>query len=169
MRGGYRPGAGRKKGTKDSKPRATKPGKKSSKKALDPEKQKLKEMLSYDIKAKARFYNEFLSRVSKGEKLSIAEKKMMGQLAIELSANLTDDEKQKAEAENLTPLEYMLRVMNDPNEDKDMRARMAIAAAPFVHSRKGEGGGKKDERDQKAKAASSGKFAPSAPPLKVVK
>jgi hypothetical protein len=45
---------------------------------------------------------------------------------------------------------------------------MAIAAAPFIHPRKGEGNAK-DEKSERAKAAGAGKFAPSKPPLKVVK
>lgn len=70
-----------------------------------------------------------------------------------------------AAAENLTPLEYMLKVMNDPKEkDKARRDRMAVAAAPFCHPRKGEGAGKKQEKDNRAKDAGSGKFAPSAAP-----
>ena len=72
-------------------------------------------------------------------------------------------------AENLTPLEYMLRIMRDPNEDKDRRMRMAIAAAPFVHPRAGEGMGKKQDKEERAKVAGAGKFAPSKPPLRVVK
>lgn len=170
--GGYRPGAGRKKGSKDKQPRKAKPGKtkgKTSKTKLDPEKQKIKELLSFDLKAKAKFYNEFLSRVSKGEKLTIAEKKMMGQLAAELSEGLTDGEKQEAAAENLTPLDYMLKVMNNPAAESDRRDRMAIAAAPFVHPRKGEGTGKKEEKGERAKAAGSGKFAAGQAPLKVIK
>lgn len=83
---------------------------------------------------------------------------------------IPQDIKDAAKAENLDPLAYMLKVMNDPNEDKDMRARMAVAAAPYVHPRKGDGAGKKQDRDDKAKQAGAGKFAPSAPPsLKVVK
>jgi hypothetical protein len=73
-----------------------------------------------------------------------------------------------AASENLTPLEYMLKIMRDPNEDADRRARMAIAAAPFCHSRKGEGSGKEDKAER-AKQASSGKFAPSKPPIKLIK
>lgn len=74
-----------------------------------------------------------------------------------------------AASENLTPLEYMLKIMRDPNEDEDRRARMAIAAAPFCHARKGEGSGKEDKSDR-AKAAGSGKFATSPPPnIKLVK
>ncbi len=174
-RGGYRPGAGRKKGSKDKQPRKVKPGKTTKAKAkapktqLDPEKQKIKELLSFDLKAKAKFYNEFLARVSKGERLTIAEKKMMGQLATELSEGLTDDDKERASADNLTPLDYMLKVMNDPTADKERRDRMAIAAAPFLHPREGEGKGKKDEKAERAKKAGSGKFAPSRPPVRLVK
>ncbi len=34
-----------------------------------------------------------------------------------------------------TPLEYMLSVMRDNAADPELRARMAVAAAPFVHAR----------------------------------
>lgn len=73
-----------------------------------------------------------------------------------------------AASENLTPLEYMLRIMRDPNEDADRRARMAIAAAPFCHARKGEGSGK-DDKAERAKQAGSGKFAAGRPPIKLIK
>ena len=43
----------------------------------------------------------------------------------------------------------------------------AVAAAQYVHIKKGDGG-KKDEDAEKAKKAGSGKFAPSAPPKLVV-
>ncbi len=76
----------------------------------------------------------------------------------------------KAAAENLTPLDYMLKVMNDTTEeDKTRRDRMAIAACPFIHARPSEGKGKKQDKGERAKAAGLGKFAPSAPPLKLVK
>lgn len=74
-----------------------------------------------------------------------------------------------AASENLTPLEYMLEIMRNPKEDADRRARMAIAAAPFCHARKGEGSGK-NEKSDRAKTAGAGRFAASKPPnLKVVK
>jgi len=64
----------------------------------------------------------------------------------------------------------MLKVMNDPTENPDMRERMAVAAAPYRHARKGEGQGKKEDLADRAKQAWAGKFAPSAPPiLKMVK
>jgi len=83
---------------------------------------------------------------------------------------LTEKVKLGSKAKKLEPLEYMLNVMNDKDVAPDRRDRMAIAAAPFMHTRKGEGAGKKAERDEKAKTAGQGKFAPSAPPsLKVIR
>jgi len=163
--GGYRPGAGRKKGTKNTKPK--KPSK--SRKPANTEKQKLEKMLALDKKAKASFYQEYLQRVSKGERLTIQEKKLMNTLGIELAAGLNEDDKTEAKAENLDPLAYMLRVMNDPVVDVERRDKMAIASAPFIHSRKGEGN-KKEDRDDRAKKAGQGKFKPMrAPTLKAVK
>jgi len=84
----------------------------------------------------------------------------------EIPQDIIDD---AAEA-NMMPLDYMLKVLNDPNEaDKARKDRMAIAAAPFCHARKGEGAGKKEVTADRAKNAGSGKFKASAPPvLKVV-
>ena len=51
----------------------------------------------------------------------------------------------------LTPLEYMLAVMNDPTADNERRDRMAIAAAPYVHARAdAEKKGKKEQRQANA-------------------
>lgn len=66
-----------------------------------------------------------------------------------------------------TPLQYMLDVMNDPGADERLRSQMAVAAAPYMHAKKGEGG-KKDEQADKAKQAAGGRFKPAAPPLKLV-
>lgn len=49
------------------------------------ESEKIKAMLAMGIKAKARFYQEFLVRVSKGERLSVAEKRLMDQIGVELA------------------------------------------------------------------------------------
>jgi len=160
-RGGYRPGAGRKVGQKDSKPRKMT--------EAQAEAEKIRQMLTLGTKAKAKFYQEFLIRVSKGDKLSLAEKKMMDQLSVELAKELHGDEPQ-GESEGLEPLQYMLRVMNDPKEDPAVRRSMAQAAAPYCHPRKGEGVGKKDEKNERAKVAGQGRFAPSRPPgIAVVK
>lgn len=83
--------------------------------------------------------------------------------------NKTKNQKTHLRKENLLPLEFMLRVMNDTAADKERRDRMAIAAAPFCHARKGEGVGKKEEKTDKAKQAGAGKFAPGRPPIALVK
>jgi phage terminase small subunit len=70
---------------------------------------------------------------------------------------------------NMTPMDYMLMVIRDKKIDPVRRDRMAIAAAPFCHPRKGEGQGKKEEKSDRAAKAGAGRFAASAPPvLKVV-
>jgi hypothetical protein len=70
-----------------------------------------------------------------------------------------------AQPENLDPLSYMLRVMNDPTAEPERRDRLAIAAAPFVHPRANEAKkGKKELAAERAQAAASGRFAPPPPP-----
>ena len=67
----------------------------------------------------------------------------------------------------LTPLEYMLGVMNDDDADDARRDRMAMAAAPFVHARaEASAPGKKEQRQAAAEeqAQPGGKYAPPAPP-----
>lgn len=66
-----------------------------------------------------------------------------------------------------TPLEYMLKVMNDPHVEGGRRDRMAVAAAVYLHSKVGEKGVKAVRKDA-AKTASAGKFAPAAAPKLVV-
>jgi len=69
---------------------------------------------------------------------------------------------------DLSPLEYMLGVMNDPTADAGRRDRMAVAAAPFCHGKAADDqSGKKAQRQANAEqSASAGKFAaPSAPKL----
>lgn len=162
-RGGYRasnPG-GRPKGVKDSKPR------KGTEAQI--EAGKIRQMLALGTKAKAKFFQEFLIRVSKNEKLTLAEKNMMDKLAVELAAEL-EGETPVGKLRNLTPLEYMLNVMNDPNEKDSVRKdRMAIAASPYCHPRKGEAGtGKKDEQGDRAATAAKGKFKAGRAPLALV-
>jgi hypothetical protein len=85
-------------------------------------------------------------------------------------AALPPEVKVEAEKNHLTPLEYMLEVINDQFADPKRRDQMASVAAPYVHERLGEGKGKKETREERAKAAGAGKFAPAAPPkLSVVK
>lgn len=67
-----------------------------------------------------------------------------------------------------SPLDYMLSVMRDKAADERLRAQMAVAAAPYLHAKMGEGG-KKELKAEAAKKAATGKFKPAvAPPLKLV-
>lgn len=77
------------------------------------------------------------------------------------------DVNKAARAAQLSPLEYMLKVMNDDCADEMRRDRMAVSAAPFVHGKPGELG-KKGQKEDAAKQAGKGKFAASAPPKLVV-
>jgi phage terminase small subunit len=155
-RGGYRPGSGRKKGSKSK-----------GEIINSEEKAQIEEMLSFSLKAKSKIYADYLNRVKKGEKVSLTEKRLMEKIEAELKSAVSGNKPEKHD--NETPLEYMLRVMNDPKVDSDMRARMATAAAPYVHQRQGEGMGKKEEQDERAKKAGAGRFAPGRAPLKAVK
>ena len=155
MRGGYRPGAGRKPGSKKGA-------------EISEETQQIRDMLALKTKAKAKLFNDLLAKIKSGGKITIAEKKLMDILAVELAAEVGGDKKPE-NSDRLEPLDYMLAVMNDQTADKERRDRMAIAAAPFCHARIAEGKGKKQEKDDKAKTAGAGKFAPGRPPIALVK
>ena len=66
-----------------------------------------------------------------------------------------------------TPLEFLLSVMRNPLVDDKLRLEAAKTAAPFMHTKKGDVG-VKDEKAEKAKKASAGKFAAAPPPKLVV-
>lgn len=69
--------------------------------------------------------------------------------------------------EQVTPLRYMLDVVNDPSVDRRVRLEAARSAAPYVHARLGLSLdakiGKKAEKSDAAKSVAS-RFAPNAPP-----
>lgn len=165
MRGGYRPGGGRPKGVIETKPR-----KRKSAPALPPETDtdKIRQMLAMGTKAKARMYQEFLVKISKGEPVTITEKKLMDKIGAELSAEVKG-ESPPATGEKRDPLTYMLDTMNDPGVDPETRLRAASLAAPYIHPRKGEGAGKKEEKGERAKQAGQGRFKAGRAPLALVK
>ena len=49
--------------------------------------------------------------------------------------SLPSNIRKAAHESGVSPLDYMLAVMRDETEDKQLRDRMAIAAAPFVHAK----------------------------------
>jgi len=151
-RGGYRPGSGRKKG-------------KNTEIGGNP--QKL--VLLSKAEEFAEFYKGILERANKGKKPTAAETQQMQKLAAELTKTYeAGGENEGRSIEELLPLDYMLKIMNDPKEDKNRRDRMAQACAPYIHPRAGESG-KKEEKTERARSAGLGKFSPSAPPkLKII-
>lgn len=76
------------------------------------------------------------------------------------------DIKKAARQSGMSPLDYMLTVMNSDDVDCERRDRMAIAAAPYVHAKAAEAvGGKKEQAQAEAeRLAADGKFAVPAPP-----
>jgi hypothetical protein len=172
--GGYHNG-GRPKGSKNSGPRKgskayeafhKRTRKRKDEPAPEPtEADKIRQMLTYGTKAKARMYQEFLQRISQGGTLTTTEKKLFDKIGGELAAELKPEApKLPAECVDLEAEEYLRKVWNDPNMDPALRIRAAEIAF------KGSEGklGKKEVKDKAAKAAGSGKFAASAPPLKLV-
>lgn len=65
---------------------------------------------------------------------------------------------------DMSPLDYMLKVMRDPGMPVDLRMRAAQNALPFCHPKKGEASAKKDEEAARKKAAQTGRFGRRQPP-----
>ena len=158
--GGWRPGAGRPRGVKETKPR-----KRKGKKPEPTEAEKIEKMLSYGDMAKKKTYSEYLNRIGQGGTLTLAEKRHMDKLGAEIKADRKVESKLPAEAGDLEAAEYLRQVWNDPNMEPSLRIR----AAEVVLKGDGEKKGKKDEKADRAAKAGTGKFRASAPPvLKVV-
>lgn len=70
-------------------------------------------------------------------------------------------------AGNVTPLAYLLSVVNDLTADDGDRFKAAVAAAPYVHVRASDlaaAKGKKEVAQESAEKAATGKFAPRSGP-----
>lgn len=72
--------------------------------------------------------------------------------------------KKSSKLSGMTPLEYMLAVMNSTEADDERRDRMAIAAAPYVHEKAVDK--KLGKKEQKLEAAKNIKdiYAPRKMP-----
>ena len=166
--GGYRPGAGRKTGSKDKKPRG-KDSKPTEKLPLNQaDKDKINELLAIDLETreKAKAYSDLLTRASKGEPLTAAEKREMSSLREELRKRLSDGEGEDLTLEEPDAKAFLERLLVATDSVVDQKTKIQIAniLLPFQHSRKGEGAGKKEEQADRAKAAGAGRFSASAPP-----
>ena len=65
------------------------------------------------------------------------------------------------------PLVFLLALVNEPTADMRLRLNAAVALMPYCHAKAGEAG-KKDGKQDAAKKASAGKFAPSHAPVRLV-
>ena len=64
------------------------------------------------------------------------------------------------------PLTFLLALMNDGRADTRTRLAAAVAASPYCHTKKAEG--VKNQRQDAAKKAATGKFGASSPPMRLV-
>ena len=69
---------------------------------------------------------------------------------------------------DLDPLEFMRQIVADSYEDPKLRLEAAKALAPYLHAKKGDIG-KKEQQAKTAESVATGKFAASAPPLRMIK
>ena len=153
-RGGFRPGAGRKKGTK---------------------KEVKTDVKSLPLLAKAEefavFYAGLMEKARSGKKMTEDDRQQMNALAMEMArihsggevAPVTEaDETRDAK-------EYLEKLLMMNGLDKKTKIQVANILLPFQHQRIGEGKGKKEEKDERAKRAGAGRFAPGKPPIALVK
>lgn len=162
-RGGYRPGTGRPKGAKDKKPR--KVDGKEKKTPKPSEREQIKQILALGHKAKAKMYQEFLLRISKNEKLSIAEKRLMDKIGSELESEMKETEKPDLDKKDIDASEFLRGVWNDEHIEIAIRVR----AAEIVFKGADDKKGKKDEKAERAKQVGGGMYASMSNRLKVVK
>lgn len=158
--GGCRINAGRPKGSK-SKPIPLNQS----------DKDKIKEILSIDVDArdKAKRYSDLLSRISKGETLSAEEKQTMESLRSELEQRVKDSKEKGLDNPDAKAFLEALLMAPESEVDRKLKIQIANILLPYQHPRIGEGKGKKEEKEDRAKSAASGKFAPGKAPLKMVK
>jgi len=151
-RGGFRPGAGRKKGS----------GKKAEVKSL-PLLAKAEEI--------AAFYAGLMEKARSGQKITPDDRKQLNALLQDMTlihgggdvAPVTEaDETKDAK-------EYLEKLLVSSAIDKKTKIQVANILLPFQHPRLGEGKGKKEDKEDRAKRAAAGKFAAGKPPIALVK
>jgi len=153
-RGGFRIGAGRKKKPQDP----------PVKTAALPFISKAEEL--------AIFYKGMLERAAQGKKPTEAEKQQMSKLAAELSKTYEtggENEGKPTEPGDPDAKAFLEGLMASQKVDQKTKIQVANILLPYQHPRKGEGAGKKEEKGERAARAGQGKFAPSKPPISLVK
>ena len=66
--------------------------------------------------------------------------------------------------DGIDPLDFLTGVMQGKIQADPLQVRAAIAAAQYVHTKKGDGGKKEEKGDAAKRVAAGERFAPSAPP-----
>jgi len=136
-RGGYRTGSGRPSGAKDKKPR--KGSRRAEAQAEPTEQEKIRAMLSFGTRAKAKIYQDYLQRIGQGGTLSVAEKRHMDKLGAELEAEIKGDEPQPDVGKlDLEAYDYLRQVWNDPGMDPSLRIRAAEIGFKGAEENKGK-------------------------------
>ena len=79
-------------------------------------------------------------------------------------AELPQDVLEDLEGFQISPLRWMLGVVNDPSADPVRRDRMAASAAQYMHRRMADGGMKAQREAAATKVANTGRFKPGATP-----
>ena len=70
----------------------------------------------------------------------------------------------------MTPLEYLLAVMRDESQPSERRDQAAHWLLPYFYPKAtARQLGKKEEREERAKQAQTGRFSASKPPLKIIR
>lgn len=64
----------------------------------------------------------------------------------------------------LTPLDYLLGIVRNPDMDEKLRIQAATIAAPYCHPKKGESSAKKEAATAAKEMASTGRFVRRQPP-----
>jgi len=152
-RGGFRPGAGRKKGS----------GKKEKQAQASPLLVKAEEIVV--------FYAGLMEKVRSGQKMTPDDRKQLNALLQDMVHVHGGGQIAPAEPgdETRDAKEYLEKLLVSSVIDRKSKIQVANILLPFQHPRVGEGQGKKDEKADRAKAAASGKYAPAPAPLRVVK
>ena len=153
-RGGFRPGAGRKKGS----------GKKAKETAPSPLLVKAEEIVV--------FYAGLMEKVRSGQKMTPDDRKQLNALLQDMVHVHGGGQIAPAEPgdETRDAKEYLEKLLVSTVIDRKSKIQVANILLPFQHPRVGEGGrGKKDQKADRAKAAAEGKYAPAPAPLKLVK
>lgn len=92
------------------------------------------------------------------------EKKRAAQVApVEAPALSTKDDVTIGNVGTTDPLEFLESVMRNPLAEDSLRVRAAVTVAQYRHAKKADAG-KKGAKADAANKASTGRFAPAAPP-----